>query len=312
MAERSYDPELAPVVPLLPTGFAMHDPEEMRRQVLGLREPLDTDPALPDVIWTDRMIPGPPGSPDVAVRVYRPEATGTLPAVVEIHGGGFVAGTVDMVHPLSVAFARRAEAVVVSVEYRRAPEHRFPAALDDCYAALEWTSAAAGELGVDRSRVAIIGQSAGAGLAAAVALRARDRNGPPLCLQVLEIPELDDRLETVSMRELTETPVWSRANAEWSWRHYLGPDITEVSPYAAPARAEDLTGLPSAYVSTMEYDPLRDEGIIYALRLLQAGVTVELHSFPGTFHASALIDSAVSRRAADEVIGALRRAFQAL
>jgi acetyl esterase/lipase len=164
---------------------------------------------------------------------------------------------------------------------------------------------------VDPARIAVAGQSAGGGLAAATALLARDRGGPALRFQLLEIPELDDRLDTPSMRAFTDTPLWNRPNAEWSWRHYLGPDhVAETSAYAAPARARDLAGLPPAYVSTMEFDPLRDEGITYALRLLQAGVQVELHSHPGTFHGSALIAGAeVSQRGAREVVEALRRAL---
>ena len=199
--------------------------------------------------------------------------------------------------------------MVVSVEYRLAPEHPFPAGLEDCYAALVWTATEAKKLGIDPERIAIAGQSAGGGLAAATALLARDRGGPKLCFQLLEIPELDDRLDTPSMLAFTDTPLWNRPNAVWSWRHYLGPDHRgEVSPYAAPARAENLAGLPPAYISTMEFDPLRDEGILYALRLLQAGVSVELHSYPGTFHGSALLPTAeVSRRNMEEVFGVLAR-----
>jgi acetyl esterase/lipase len=201
----------------------------------------------------------------------------------------------------------------VSVEYRLAPEHPFPAGVEDCYAALSWTAANAAALGVDARRIAVAGQSAGGGLAAATALLARDRGGPALCFQLLEIPELDDRLDTPSMLAFDDTPLWNRPSAVWSWKHYLGPDHGgEVSPYAAPARAQDVSGLPPAYVSTMELDPLRDEGILYALRMLQAGVPVELHSYPGTFHGSALIPAAaVSQRNAREVLDALRRAIAA-
>jgi acetyl esterase/lipase len=148
-------------------------------------------------------------------------------------------------------------------------------------------------LGVDRERIAVGGQSAGGGLAAAVALMARDRGGPSLCFQFLGIPELDHRLDTVSMRTFVDTPMWHRPNAELSWSYYLGPDADPVSPYASPAVAT------------------RDEGINYALRLLEAGVTVELHSYPGTFHGSTLIPSAaVSRRSHDELMTALRRGLQ--
>ena len=203
-------------------------------------------------------------------------------------------------------------AVVVSVEYRLAPEHPYPAAVHDCYSALRFLAVQADELGVDPARLAVLGTSAGGGLGAATALLARDLGGPALCFQMLHIPELDDRLETPSMRAFVDTPMWSRPLAEQSWRAYLGPDVDrdDVSPYAAPARATDLSGLPPTYISTAENDPLRDEGILYGLRLLQAGVSVELHQFPGTFHGSALVASAViSKRAQTESVTVLRRAL---
>jgi acetyl esterase/lipase len=264
-----------------------------------------------DVEKEDRSVPGPAGAPAVPVRLYRPKAhaEGLRPGLLEIHGGGFVTGSIEMMDPWCQIVAASVGAVVVSVGYRLAPEHPFPAGVEDCYAALRWMSANAAQLGVDAARIAVAGQSAGGGLAAATALLARDQGGPPLCLQVLEIPELDDRLDTPSMRAFEDTPLWNRPNAVWSWRHYLGPDPGgDVSPYAAPARATDLEGLPPAYVSTMEFDPLRDEGIVYALRLLQAGVSVELHSYPGTFHGSALLPTAdASRRNQEEVLAVLRR-----
>jgi acetyl esterase/lipase len=180
--------------------------------------------------------------------------------------------------------------------------------VDDCYATLQWMHAQASTLGADPHRIAVGGQSAGGGLAAAVALLARDRGGPPICFQFLGIPELDHRLETTSMRTFVDTPMWHRANAVLSWSYYLGPDSTEVSPYASPAVAPDLGGLPPAYVTTMEFDPLRDEGILYALRMMEAGVSVELHSFPGTFHGSGMVPTAeVSRRGHAELMTALGR-----
>jgi acetyl esterase/lipase len=170
----------------------------------------------------------------------------------------------------------------------------------------------AGELGIDADRLALLGTSAGGGLAAATALLARDRGGPALCFQMLHIPELDDRLATPSMRTFVDSPVWNRPLAVLSWKAYLGDgvDPDDVPPYAAPARAADLSGLPPAYISTAENDPLRDEGILYGLRLLQAGVSVELHQFPGTFHGSALVTTAeVSKRAQRESTAVLRRAL---
>jgi acetyl esterase/lipase len=272
-------------------------------------------PDREDVEKEDRSVPGRPGDPEVPIRIYRPRtsADAPRPCVYEIHGGGFVLGSIDMMDPWCQQVAAEMGSVVVSVEYRLAPEHPFPAGVEDCYAGLCWVAENAAALGVDPQRIAIAGQSAGGGLAAGTALMARDRGGPSLCFQLLEIPELDCRLETPSMRAFTDTPLWNLPNAEWSWRHYLGPDHAgEVPPYASPSLADDLSGLPPAYVSTMEFDPLRDEGIDYATRLLQAGVSVELHSYAGTFHGSALLPTAEpSRRNMEEVLAVLRRRLRA-
>jgi acetyl esterase/lipase len=179
--------------------------------------------------------------------------------------------------------------------------------LDDAYAVLTWTAAHAAELGIDRGRVAVGGHSAGAGLAAAVALRARDHHGPPIRFQLLNQPELDDRQQTWSARQFTDTPWMTRDKLAATWRHYLGAQ--PASAYAAPARAADLSGLPAAYVATAEFDPLRDEAITYALGLLRAGVPVELHQWPGTFHGSqAILSAEISQRQNAELAAALRRA----
>ena len=238
----------------------------------------------------DRTVPA---DPDVPVRIYRPHrAQG---AIIWLHGGGFVMGDLETEHPWAVRVADGSGAVVISVGYRRAPEHRFPAALDDAYAVLAWTAEHAAELGIDPGRIAVGGHAAGAGLAAAVALRARDQQGPPIRYQLLNQPELDDRQETWSARNFTDTPFMTRDKVAASWRHYLGS--APASPYAAPARAADLSGLPPAYIATAEFDPNRDEAISYAQRLLQAGVSVELHQWPGTFHGSqAIVSAEVSQR----------------
>jgi acetyl esterase/lipase len=267
-------------------------------------------PPLPERVTTvDRTIAGVDGN-EIPIRVYsRPRQDGApVPAVLFIHGGGFVVGDLDTEHAGAASTVDALGVVVVSVDYRLAPEHPFPSGLEDCYAALLWLAKESGELGVDAERIAVFGQSAGGGLAAGLALLARDRGGPSLCFQLLGIPELDDRLETPSMVAFTDTPMWNRPSAERSWRYYLGEEPNgDTSVYAAPARAEDLSGLPPAYVSTCEYDPLRDEGMIYALRLLQAGVSVELHQFAGTFHGSTILPAEVSRRQQAEMTDALRR-----
>jgi acetyl esterase len=311
MSERAYDPAFRALLSTLPTVSDLSSVEkvrEMRASRIAMFPPV---PDRDDVAKQDHRIPGPANAPDVPVRVYRPKAASSAPrpGLFEIHGGGFMMGDIAMMDPWCQRVAGEIGAVVVSVEYRLAPEHPFPAGLEDCYAALVWMATEAKRLEIDPDRIAVAGQSAGGGLAAATALLARDRGGPSLCFQLLEIPELDDRLDTPSMLSFTDTPLWNRPNAMWSWRHYLGPGHEgEVSPYAAPARAENLAGLPPAYISTMEFDPLRDEGILYGLRLLQAGVSVELHSYPGTFHGSALLPNAEpSRRNMEEVFGVLAR-----
>jgi len=304
----AFDPELAPLAELIPVSD-LADVVEARRWLDELIAPMHDGVDTTGVTVHDREIPGPDGP--VPVRIYAPDQAGPeggRPALLDIHGGGFVVGSIAMEHGLAVQVARELGAVVVAVEYRLAPEHPFPAGLEDCYATLCWMRDNASELGIDTGRIGVGGQSAGGGLTAATVLLARDRNGPAVCFQFLGIPELDHRLETTSMRTFVDTPMWHRANAELSWRYYLGPDVGEVSPYASPAIASDLRGLPPAYVTTMEFDPLRDEGITYALRLMEAGVSVELHTFPGTFHGSAAVTgAAVSRRAHQELLVALRR-----
>ena len=305
------DPELLPIVELLP-DTTLDDLEAARAGVLDLVQPLNEEIDTSGMTITDHRVPGPEGAAEVLVRVYVPDGDAPAdgrPALLDIHGGGFVLGSIEMEHGFAIAVARKLDAVVATVEYRLAPEHRFPAGLEDCYAALTWLHATAADLRIDPARIAVGGQSAGGGLAAATVLLARDRGGPPICFQFLGIPELDHRLETASMRAFLDTPMWHRDNAIKSWQMYLGPDHDgDVSPYASPSVASDLRGLPPAYVTTMEFDPLRDEGILYALRLMEAGVCVELHSFPGTFHGSSLVPgAAVSKRAQHELLVALAR-----
>lgn len=304
-----FDPELAAVIPAIP-AVTISDLAAARAGLDELSAQAGANVDTSGVVIEDRVVPG-SGGHSIPVRVYAPtERDGRLPGILYIHGGGFALGSVDTEHAGAVMLARSVGAVVVSVDYRLAPEHPFPAGLDDCYDTLTWMRDGADQFEVDLDRLAVFGNSAGGGLAAAVALLSRDRGGPSLCFQYLGIPELDDRLETVSMQTFVDTPMWNRPNAVLSWQYYLGDDPGEVSPYAAPARATDLSGLPPTYISTMEFDPLRDEGLIYGLRLLQAGVTVELHQYPGTFHGSALVfTAATSVRQSAETMDVMRRAL---
>ncbi|MGO1056886.1 alpha/beta hydrolase [Crossiella sp. CA198] len=307
------DPELATWLPLIPqVNFA--DPVATRARRREMAAEIPPYVAANPVAVRALSIPGPAGGPEVAIRVYTPAADGPLGALVHIHGGGFVLGDLDLAERSALRVADQVGVVVVAMDYRLAPENPFPAGLDDCYATLEWTAKNAAELGVDPARIAVGGDSAGGGLAAAVALLTRDRGGPALAYQVLNIPELDDRLDTPSMTAYTDTPMWHRPNAILSWDFYLGEGkrgTAEVSPYAAPARATDLSGLPPAFVAVCEFDPLRDEGLDYAQRLVQAGVSTELHLYPGTFHGSGLIpEAAVTVRMGRDLTDALRRALR--
>ena len=311
------DPELQAVLEFLPS-LDLENPGQARAGLTEMSALMTDSIDETGVSIEDRSIPGASGAANIAIRIYRPEALQEKTAgLLYIHGGGFVVGNLDTEHAGPIGVCRALGIVVVSTDYRKAPEHPYPAGLDDCFTALQWLHANADELSVDRERIGIRGGSAGAGLSAGLALLARDRGGPDICFQYLGIPELDDRLQTVSMTEFTDTPLWNRPNAVLSWQYYLGdsyiPGGDDVPYTAAPARAsvEQLRGLPPAYVSTMEFDPLRDEGIEYALKLLQAGVNVELHSFPGTFHGSELMaDAAVSQRGLSEGLEALRRGLK--
>ena len=266
----------------------------------------------PEVEVVDRIGPS-DGTSAVRVRLYIPrDRVKPTAAVIYFHGGAFVLGDIELEHPRCLEMARETKAVVMVADYRLAPENPFPAAITDCYAVYLWAIAEAAELGIDASRIAVSGASAGGALAAAVALMSRDRGDLLPAFQSLLYPVIDDRMITPSMIHFVDIQGWNRINSEYMWTHYLGErNGKDVSPYAAPARARDLRGLPPAYVMTADYDALRDEGINYAQSLLQAGVTVELHHYPETFHAfDTTAESEVSRRARREHCEALCRALQ--
>ncbi|WP_433506329.1 alpha/beta hydrolase [Pseudonocardia halophobica] len=256
-------------------------------------------PGVPEgVTVVEHTVPSADGH-TVRLRRYRPDRRTRDGVVYHVHGGGFILGDLDAGHLRNAEIARDVGADVVAVEYRLAPEWPFPTPLEDVYAGLAWIG----------DGVVLHGLSAGGALAAGAALLARDRGGPAISGQLLVSPVVDDRLTTPSSRRLIDTPALTRRDLEICWSAYLGsvvPGSAEVSPYAAPARA-DLAGLPRTYVSVAELDPLRDEAIDFARALLAAGVPVELHLFPGTFHGSlAVPGAAVSVRQRTEETTVLR------
>jgi acetyl esterase/lipase len=264
------------------------------------------------VIREDRTAPSPAG--DVPVRIYRPVDAGpALPCLVWMHGGGMIFGTLDAEDLTCEAYASVVGCVVVSVDYRLAPEHPHPAPVEDCYAALLWAGEHADDLGIDAARVAIGGSSAGGGLAAGTALLARDRGGPRLAFQLLVYPMLDDRDATPSTAEFPGILSWSREHNRSGWAALLGARAggEDVDQSAAPARATDLSGLPPALIQVGELEVFRDEDIDYAARLLRAGVPTQLHVYPGAFHAADLAApmAGTSMRMAIERMDALRAAL---
>jgi acetyl esterase len=257
----------------------------------------------------DRAIPGPNGP--IRIRVYRPAGVdGVLPGLVYFHGGGWVIGSIDTHDGVARALCARTPCVVVSVDYRLAPEHRFPAAVDDAWAATAWFYERANELMVDQARVAVGGDSAGGNLAAVMALRARDR-GLPVVHQLLIYPVTDYDLETTSYKDNAEGYGLTSVAMAWFWDHYLGPDGDGFRPEASPLRADDLSGVAPAFVLTVEHDPLCDEGEAFARSLEGAGVPVTLSRYTGVVHGFIRMPGTMARggEALDECAGALRAAF---
>lgn len=297
---------------MLPGGFnAVPDLPARRTMLAAVVAELTKDlPPNDRVVHEDRAAPGLNGDPDVPVRVYRRvDVSGPTGGLYFIHGGGMVLGSVEQSHAQAVALCDALGCVVVSVDYRLAPEHPHPALVHDCYAGLTWMAANAEELGVDPDRLAITGGSAGGGLCIATALMARDRGGPRLCFQLASYPMIDDRNETASSQAVTDVGIWDRAANLEAWAWYLGG--AEPDGYAAPARATDLAGLPPTFIDVGEIDLFRDEDIAFALRLLEAGVPTELHVYPGAYHASEGFapTAPLSERIVAARLDALRRAI---
>lgn len=310
-SRRLVDPQL---LPLLDAWPKVELSAEILAEVRGLdRLPMpELDTAAASVRMSRHTVPGPAGAPDPAVLVYRPEkADDLLPCIFHIHGGGYVIGSVDAQEAQHRDMVAKLNCVLVTVDYRLAPETVFPGAIEDCYAALSWLFANALELGVEAARIGVMGESAGGGLAASLALMARDRGRYRLAFQHLIYPMLDDR--TCSRPDPHPHAgefIWTPHNNRFGWTALLGvePGSEAVSPYAAAARAKDLSGLPPAYVATGGLDLFLEEDLEYARRLMRAGVPVELHVYPGGFHGFDFDPAAeVSARARRDSLAALSR-----
>ncbi|GAA2570010.1 alpha/beta hydrolase [Streptomyces roseoviolaceus] len=288
-----FDPELAGALELIKDmispGLTLDEIAEVR-QGPGIQLLADLDLTMGGTFEVeDRQVPGPQGEPDISLLICRPAApaaAGARPVLYHVHGGGMVIGNNRVGVDVPLAWAQALDAVVVSVEYRLAPEHPHPAPVEDVYAGLLWTADHAAELGADPERIVIAGASAGGGLCAALALLTRDRKGPQPIGQVLMCPMLDDRNDTPSTYQMAGLGVWDRTANETGWTALLGSRRggPYVPAYAAPARAEDLTGLPPAFLDVGSAETFRDEVVAYASRIWQAGGVAELHVWPGGFH----------------------------
>ena len=267
--------------------------------------PRRTGPEMAHV--EDRVLPGPHGP--LPVRIYRPTADSGLPAMTYFHGGGMVIGTIDDFDVLARFLAAASGAVVVSVDYRLAPEHRYPVATDEAYFATQWLAASATELDIDASRIAVAGDSAGATLAAGVALQTRDEGGVPLVFQLHIYAGIDRDDTRPSVLEFADGPIITAGDFAWAKNHYLGDDPSRDHPYGVPSLATDLTGLPDAIVVTASHDPSRDSAEEYGVRLRDAGVQVALLRYPGVAHGFLMhADHHARARLALAEIGGLMRA----
>jgi acetyl esterase len=307
------DPSVQTLLDLAPPDLPPYEtltPDEARALYRATRLP--SAPPEPVAETEDRTVAGAAG--EIPVRVYTPEGNAPLPVLMYFHGGGWVIGDIETHDALCRSLANRARCVVVSVQYRLAPEHKFPAQLDDCFAATAYVARHAAEFGADAGRLAVVGDSAGGNLAAAVTLMARDRGGPAIVHQVLIYPVTNFDFGTPSYSENATGYLLTEPLMRWFWDHYLPDPADGADPHASPLRAESLAGLPSALVVTAEYDPLRDEGEAYAARLSAAGVPVVMSRYDGMVHSFVSLAALLPAgdRAITEVATALRAAFTAV
>ena len=287
-------------------GITEGTPEECRQRILQLTQAGESGEDVAEV--RDLTLSTPDGP--IAARIYIPQRDTPLPVVVYFHGGGWVIGSIETHDAPCRELANRSGTIVVSVEYRMAPEHPFPAAPEDCYAATSWVAEHASEFGGDPARMAVAGDSAGGNLAAVVALMAREQGGPPLRFQLLIYPAVDARMGYPSIDENGTGYFLTKADMHWFYGHY-GADPSDWR--ASPLLAADHSGLPPALVLTAEYDPLRDEGEAYARKLEEAGVPVTLRRYDGQIHGFTIMTAAVdrAREAVDRAAADLRQALAA-
>jgi triacylglycerol lipase len=305
------DPAFVEFLDLVPHTVLSDESLPMMRS-FSMKSPATAED-LERVEVTTRMIPGPADAPEVELLVFRPRnAGGARPCIFHIHGGGFVSGVAQQFDGPLCEWAVTLDCVVTSVNYRLAPETRFPGAIEDCYAALTWVLANAADLGVDATRIGVKGESSGGGIAAALALLARDRGEHRLAFQSLAYPMLDDRTCVRDANPYAGEFLWTAPHNAYGWRSLLGvePGAADASAYAAPARAEDLSGLPPTFLITGALDLFVDEIIEYARRLIRAGTPCELHVYPGCLHGfDAFRGVAVSEAGRRAILEALRRSL---
>ncbi|HWI10262.1 MAG TPA: alpha/beta hydrolase [Burkholderiaceae bacterium] len=310
------DPELLPLLEVFPSfEFSLEQLPLIREQAKAMGA-ASAPISRRGVTVCERHVPGPADGPAVRVLIYAPAAAATArPALLHIHGGGYVVGAPEMDDGRNKALAAELDCVVVSVDYRLPPEFPFPAPIEDCHAVLTWLFRQASELGVDPKRIGVYGESAGGGLAAALALLARDRESVPIAFQLLIYPMLDDRTCVVDPHPLVGEFIWPRPANAFGWRCLLGqaPGAKGVSAYASAARASSLAGLPPTFIGVGALDLFLDENIDYARRLTQAGVPTELHVYPGAYHGFEMLapEARVSRQFERDLRHALRKALVA-
>ena len=299
--------EVQEILKLRAAAPAMHTLSVEEARISSAAARIQPDPPEPVARIEDFTIPGPAG--DIPVRLYSPDPDTQLPALVYYHGGGWVIGDLDSHDPLCRTLANRSNVVVLSVHYRLAPEHKYPAAADDSYAAAQWVSEHGAEIGADGSRIVVCGDSAGGNLSAVVSLMARDRGGPELRGQVLIYPVTNLDFGTDSYRDNGDgSKGLSEDGMRWFWQHYVRTQSEGFEPYASPLRADTIADLPPALVITAEYDALRDEGELYAERLERGGIPTQLTRYDGVIHGFVSMFAAVPEgdTAVNQIAGFLK------